>query len=292
MKMRCRDSPIAVCAVSDMLVTGATGFVGDRLLQRLITEDAHVRAVSRTLPQKGGPPAEWASVASIDNDTDWREVLRGVQAVAHLAARVHIMRDRVADPLSAFRRVNVDGTLNLARQAAEAGVRRFIYVSSIKVNGESTRGDCAFSPDQAAAPSDAYGISKYEAECGLRELGSASGMEVTVIRPVLVYGPGVRANFLAMMKLLSRGIPLPLGAVRNCRSLVALDNLVDLIVTCAKHPLAANQVFLVSDDEDMSTGELLMRLGKAMNSPARLFPIPTHLLTAAAALVGRQDAMR
>jgi UDP-glucose 4-epimerase len=199
------------------------------------------------------------------------------------------MSDTATDPLEEFRRVNVQGTLNLARQAAAVGVRRFVFVSSIKVNGESTQLGFPFTADDAPAPLDAYGVSKMEAEQGLRELAAQTGMEVVIIRPPLVYGPGVKANFAAMMRWLRRGVPLPLGAIHNQRSLVALDNLVDLIVTCLTHPAAANQTFLVSDGEDVSTTELLRRMGKAMGHPARLLPVPTGLLKLAATIVGRRD---
>jgi UDP-glucose 4-epimerase len=199
------------------------------------------------------------------------------------------MHDKAADPLTEFRKVNVEGTLNLARQAAEAGVRRFIYISSIKVNGEQTFLGQLFTEDDLPAPLDPYSISKYEAEEGLRKLAQQTGMEIVIIRPPLVYGPGVKANFLAMMRWLRKGVPLPLGAIHNQRSFVALDNLVDLIVTCIDHPAAANQTFLVSDGEDLSITGLLRRMGLALGRPARLIPVPVFLLTAGAALVGRRD---
>jgi UDP-glucose 4-epimerase len=199
------------------------------------------------------------------------------------------MADKAADPLEEFRRVNVQGTLNLARQAAAAGVRRFVFISSIKVNGEATQLGRSFTADDAPAPLDAYGVSKMEAEQGLRELAAQTGMEVIIIRPPLVYGPGVKANFAAMMRWLQRGVPLPLGAIHNQRSLVALDNLVDLIVTCHTHPAAANQTFLVSDGEDVSTSELLRRMGQALDRPARLLPVPQSWLKLAAAMVGKSD---
>jgi UDP-glucose 4-epimerase len=199
------------------------------------------------------------------------------------------MADTVSDPLQEFRRVNVQATLNLARQAAAAGVRRFVFVSSIKVNGELTQPESAFKADDAPAPLDAYGISKMEAEQGLREIALQTGMEVVIIRPPLVYGSGVKANFAAMMRWLKRGVPLPLGAIQNQRSLVALDNLVDLIVTCLTHPAAANQTFLVSDGEDVSTTELLRRMGQALGSPARLLPVHASWLKLAAAMLGKAD---
>jgi nucleoside-diphosphate-sugar epimerase len=226
-------------------------------------------------------------------DADFRHMLAGVDAVVHLAARVHIMEERAADPLAAFRAVNTSGTLNLARQAAETGVRRFVFVSSVKVNGEETTPGSPFRHDDLPNPEDPYGISKREAEDGLLELAAQSGMDVVIVRPPLVYGPGVKANFAAMMRAVQRGLPLPLGAVtHNRRSLVALDNLVDLLITCLDHPAAANQTFLVSDGEDLSTADLLRWLGRAMNKPARLFPVPVPLLRAGAALLGKRDVAR
>lgn len=269
-----------------VLVTGADGFVGRRLAGVLSQDWRVVRAV-RTTTDPGS-----VGVGDIDSTTDWRRALVGGGTVVHLAARVHLARDLAADPLSEYRRVNVAGSLALARQAAELGVRRFVYLSSIKVNGEATAPGQSFRADQAAAPQDAYAMSKLEAEQALRALSTASGMEVVIIRPPLVYGPGVKANFLAMMRWLRRGIPLPLGAVDNKRSLVGLDNLVDLIATCLRHPAAANQTFLVSDGEDLSTSELLRRMAAAMGRPARLVPVPPAWLEALAALGGRRAVAR
>jgi UDP-glucose 4-epimerase len=198
------------------------------------------------------------------------------------------MNDAEADPLAAFRKVNVEGTLNLARQAAAAGVRRFIFISSIKVNGEGTAPGMVYTAEDVPAPADPYGVSKMEAEQGLRELAAESAMDVVIIRPVLVYGPGVKANFLNMMLWLDKGIPLPFGAIDNSRSLVALDNLVDLILTCIEHPEAANQTFLVSDGEDLSTTALLNKMANALNKPARLIPVPSWILQSGAALLGRK----
>ena len=206
----------------------------------------------------------------------------------HLAARVHVMNDKNPDPLAEFRRVNVEATANLARQAAAAGVKRFVFLSSVKVNGEFTEAGQPFTADDAPAPEDPYGVSKHEAEELLRQIAAETGMEVVIIRPPLVYGPGVKANFQSMMRWLARGVPLPLAAVtENRRSLVALDNLVDLIVTCLNHPAAANQTFLVSDGEDISTAELLNRMGAAMGKPARLFYLPPTLLKLGASVLKR-----
>jgi len=198
------------------------------------------------------------------------------------------MDDKSSDPLTEYRKINLEGTLNLARQAAKAGVKRFIFVSSIKVNGEGTEPGKPYTTESLAAPGDPYGVSKMEAEQGLQTLAKQTGMEVVIIRPVLVYGPGVQANFLNMMNWLHKGVPMPFGAIHNQRSLVALDNLVDLIMTCSEHPAAANQVFLVSDGEDLSTSDLLRRMGAALNRPARLLPIPGWILESGANLLGKQ----
>jgi UDP-glucose 4-epimerase len=220
--------------------------------------------------------------------TDWYTALNGVQSVVHCAARVHVMQDDVTDPLQAYREVNVNGTLNLASQAAQTGVRRFVFVSSIKVNGEATLPGKPFTADDLPSPLDPYGVSKLEAEQGLREIEEQTGMEVVIVRPPLVYGPGVKANFAAMMDWLARGIPLPLGAINNARSMVALGNLVDLLVTCLKHPAAAGDTFLVSDGVDVSTTELLRRTAHAMGKNARLLPVSALVLKGGATLLGRR----
>lgn len=271
------------------LVTGAAGFVGRALCCRLLSEKNQVRGTVRgKAPSSSLPTGVVSFPVTVGTDTDWDGSLDGVDTVVHLAARVHVMNDTLVDPLAEFRRVNVEGTLNLARQAAEAGVRRFIFVSSIKVNGEVTPLGKPFTAEDAPAPADPYGISKREAEDGLRQLAADTGMEVVIIRPPLVYGPGVKANFLSVMRWLSKGVPLPLGGIRNRRSLVALDNLVDLIATCIDHPAAANQTFLAGDGEDLSTGDLLRRMAAALGKPARLLPVPAWMLETGATLLGRR----
>ncbi len=218
------------------------------------------------------------NVGDLTSQSDWTEALLNVKQIIHLAARVHIMRDASMNPMEEFRRVNVKATINLARQAVTAGVKRFIYLSSIKVNGEQTYANRCFTADSVAAPQDPYAVSKFEAEEALKRLGAETGMEIVIIRPPLVYGPGVKANFASMMRWLARGIPLPLAAmIHNRRSMVALDNLIDLIVTSLHHPLAANQTFLVSDGEDISTVDLLKRTSAALGKSARLFYIPQWL---------------
>lgn len=272
-----------------ILVTGATGFVGKALVKKLVDDGFSTRACIRRSGIVVSDAAQTVHVPDLSPEVDWRAALEGVSIVMHAAARVHVMADRAADPLEEFRRVNVAGTVNLARQAALAGVTRFVFISSIKVNGEATQPRRPFSADDEPAPLDSYGISKMEAERALREIASQTGMEVVIVRPPLVYGPGVKANFASMMRWLRRGVPLPLGAIHNARSLVALDNLVDLLVTCVTHPAAAGQVFLVSDGEDVSTTELLRRAAQAMGRSAHLLPIPSSWLEGAAALLGKTD---
>ncbi|NMM20422.1 MAG: SDR family oxidoreductase [Rhodoferax sp.] len=274
------------------LLTGSSGFVGAALLQCLRGGGCDVIPLIRTPDARPSGSVSAVSVGEIAGTTNFAAALVGITTVVHLAARVHVMHDTDVDPLVAFRAVNVDGTLNLARQAAVAGVRRFVFVSSVKVNGESTQSGRAFTEIDAPTPQDAYGQSKHEAEQGLRQLAADTGMEVVIIRPPLVYGPGVKANFAALMRAVQRGWPLPLGALHNQRSLVALDNLLDFIVTCVTHPQAANQTFLVSDRHDLSTAELVCGLAQAAGVPARLLPVPVWALQAGATLLGKGDAVQ
>lgn len=271
-----------------ILVTGASGFVGRALVDRMLHDGLPVRATTRRNNFLVEPLLEQAIVPDMSMPFDWQVLLRSIDTVVHCAARVHVMHDIAADPLVEFRRTNVAGTMNLARQASIHRVRRFVFVSSIKVNGESTNLNQPFTADDVAKPVDAYGISKYEAEQSLRALGAETGMEIVIVRPVMVYGPGVKGNFLSMMRWLARGIPVPLGAVNNLRSLVALDNLVGLIVCCVHHPAAANQVFLASDGDDLSTTSLLRQTAHALHKSAWLLPVPVSMLRMAARALGKR----
>ncbi|NOT13885.1 MAG: SDR family oxidoreductase [Methylococcaceae bacterium] len=273
---------------SQILVTGANGFIGQSLCDKLHQQRRLVRAAIR-LANSRVKNIETVLIDTINAETDWSNTLFGVSVVFHLAARVHVIDNIISDPLEEFRTVNVQGTLNLARQSAKAGVRRFIFVSSIKVNGEKTQPGTPFTADDSPAPVDAYAISKREAEEGLQQIAAETGMEVVIIRPPLIYGPCVKANFMNMMRWLNKGIPLPLGAINNKRSLVSLDNLIDLLVTCVDHPNAANQTFLVSDGEDLSITELLNRTATALGKQVLLVPVPQNWLKLVANSLGKLD---
>lgn len=275
-----------------VLVTGGSGFVGSAVLRRLAAEGHEAVAAVRTPPSAPIRGVHYMVGADLIGDGGWQEAVAGVDAVVHAAARVHVMKERSEDPLAEFRRANVEGTLRLARAAADAGVRRFVFLSSIKANGETSEHGMPFRADQEPRPVDPYGISKKEAEDALFGLGRERGMEVAVVRPVLVYGPGVKANFETMMKLLSRGVPLPLGAVEAKRSLVSLDNLVDLVLVCLAHPAAAGEVFLVSDGEDLGVAEMLRRLSAALGRRARLVPVPPRLIALAARAAGKASLVQ
>jgi UDP-N-acetyl-alpha-D-quinovosamine dehydrogenase len=279
--------------MSLVLVTGANGFVGRGVVTRLSRDPAFgVRAAVRSDADGLAEGVDLVVVGDLGQNADYSEALVGADVVVHCAARVHVMRDVASDPLAAYRLANVEGTLNLARQAVAAGVSRFIFLSSIKVNGDATWPGKPFEPGDPPAPTDPYGISKLEAEQELAGLARETGLKVVVIRPVLVYGPGVTANLRSMVRWLQSGVPLPLGSVQNRRSFVALDNLVDLIVTCSIHPAAAGQVFLVSDGEDLSTPDLLRRTATAMGLKAHLFPLHVNLLRFGAACAGKAGIAR
>ncbi|MDN5249916.1 NAD-dependent epimerase/dehydratase family protein [Betaproteobacteria bacterium LSUCC0117] len=273
-----------------ILVTGATGFVGRAVVNQLFLDGgantvvAAVRIGDVAFPQG----VRTVTVGEVDRSTDWRRALYDVYEVVHCAGIAHTAVSTKFDHLSAIREVNVLGTLNLARQAAQAGVKRFIFVSSIKVNGECTKVGERFKPDDQPNPADPYSLSKFEAETALRSLSDETGMEIVIVRPPLVYGPGVKANFATMLRFINLNFPMPLGAVKNKRSFVALDNLVDLLILCLHHPSAAGQIFLVSDNEDISIRELLTRLAKKMEKRLFLFSLPSSWLENIAAVFGKQ----
>lgn len=271
-----------------VLVTGASGFVGSALCRHLEGKGQSVVAAVRNRSAGFSPEVEQRIVSDLGADVKWGEVLVGINAVVHCSARVHVMNETSIDPLEAFREINLRGTTCLAEQAVKNGVKRFVFISSIKVNGESTR-ECPFSAESIPAPEDPYGISKWETEQALQKLAKETGLEVVIIRPPLVYGPGVRANFLKLMQMVNLGFPLPLGAINNQRSLVALDNLVDLIDTCLSQSAAINQTFLVSDGHDLSTTELIKNMAVALGKPARLISVSESVLWIAAKLFGKRD---
>lgn len=274
-----------------ILVTGAGGFVGRITCARLYEKGFSARAVVRV---EAGPPIAGAhdtfTVREIGPATDWQNAFESIETVVHLAARVHVIRDKARDSLGEFRKVNVAGTERLAIQAAHAGVKRFVFVSSIKVHGEETQGK-AFSEVDRPDPKDSYGISKWEAEQALIRVARQTGLEVVIIRPPLVYGPGVKGNFLTMLKVLRRRVALPLGAITNCRSLLYVENLVDVLVLFASHPAVAGETFLVSDGEDVSTPELLRKLGQALDVPTRLLSVPPSVLKLGGAMLGKAGAL-
>lgn len=274
-----------------VLLTGGTGFLGRAVLHRLFAIDKRPLIVAaRMLTPSFSSNVKVEHVNEIGAETDWTACLHGVEVVIHCAARTHVMSDEIADPLAEYRKVNVQGTLALARQAAKYGVRRFVFISSIKVNGERSLPNRPFRPDDPPVPEDAYGVSKYEAEQGIMTLAQETGMEVVIIRPPLVYGPGVKGNFATMLGWVRKGVPLPLGQVENQRSLVALENLADFVALCsdcARSPLAANEIFLISDVEDVSTTELLHKLALAYGVSSRLIPIPVTWIQAAARVLGK-----
>ncbi|MBR9728203.1 UDP-glucose 4-epimerase family protein [Shewanella intestini] len=270
----------------NLLVTGGTGFVGGNLIPKL--NKYHVSALSskELLSDKNVKCFDFR----VSPDSDFSEALDDVDVIIHLAARVHLMSDSANNPLQEYRNVNTFGTLNLARQAALSGVKRFVFVSSIKVNGEDTTSKKAFKSDDEPSPEDDYGVSKAEAEVGLFKLAKETGMEVVVIRPALVYGPGVKANFASLMNLVAKGIPLPFGRIKdNRRSLVSVTNLIDLIITCIDHPKAAGEIFLVSDDRDVSTFDMVAIMAKALGKPSRQLPVPRKCFELAGTIFGKQD---
>ena len=273
-----------------VLVTGASGFVGQTLCPAL--RDAGHRVIAAVRNADALPEGSEARiVGDIGPETDWTAALQDVEAVVHLAARVHVMRESAADPLTAFRRTNTEGTLRLARAAAQAGVRLFVFLSSVKVLGEASPHG-PLTDASPPNPQDPYAVSKWEAETGLSDLAREFGMGVVVLRPPLVYGPGVGGNFLSLLKLVDRGLPLPLGAVRNKRSLLGLGNLADAIGLCLTHPASPNKTLLLRDGEDLSSPELVRRLARALERRPRLWPLPEPVLSLAAGALGKSAEAR
>lgn len=275
--------------MTTFLVTGASGFVGQALCNDLLRRGYAVRGAVRCQTTSLPPMVPATLAGEIGAYTDWSAALVGVETVIHLAARVHVMHESATDPLAEFRCVNTAGTEHLARCAAASGVKRMVYVSSIKVNGEQTSDGQKFSEADTPAPLDPYGVSKWEAEQALYRVSRETGLEVVVVRPPLVYGPGVKGNFAQMLNVVARGIPLPFASLQNQRSLIYLGNLVDALITCATHPSAAGQTYLVSDGEDVSTLDLLRQLAVAMGAPSRLLPCPGLLLRLAGKLAGKSQ---
>ncbi len=274
-----------------VLVTGGAGFVGRTLCPALLAAGHEVSASSRN--PRAAETADGVQVRSVSGlgpDTDWAAALDGVEAVVHLAARVHVRAERSADPLPEYQRANTDGTRRLAEAAASAGVRRLVFLSTIKVNGEAT-GHAPFSESDPAAPGDAYAASKCEAEKALFEVAAQGAIEAVVLRPPLVYGAGVKGNFLALLKMCRIAPPLPLGGVSNRRSLIYAGNLADAILLCLTHPGAVDRTFLVRDGDDVSTPELIRRVAAALGRPARLFPVPLPLLRAAGRATGKLEVV-
>ena len=270
------------------MISGAGGFVGKALCAELLQRGQSVSAAVRS-GNSLIENTEVIVVGAIDSETNWTDALRDVDVVIHLAARVHVMRESATDPLAEFLKVNLHGTSNLARQAACSGAKRLVYVSSIKVNGEQTSATQSFTELDEPSPQDFYSISKWQAEQALWRIAQETGLEIVVVRPPLVYGPGVKGNFAQMLAVIAKRIPLPLASVDNRRSLIYVENLVDALIVCATHPAAAGQTYLVCDGEDISTPDLLRQLGDAMGCPAHILPFPPSWLRRMGKLSGKYD---
>ncbi|MEO6421664.1 MAG: SDR family oxidoreductase [Candidatus Nitrotoga sp.] len=270
------------------MISGAGGFVGKALSAELLRRGQSVRVAVRS----GNSQVENTEVIiidAIDGETNWIEALRDVDVVIHLAARVHVMRESATDPLAEFLKINLHGTSNLAWQAACSGVKRLVYVSSIKVNGEQTSATQSFTELDEPSPQDFYSVSKWQAEQALWRIAQETGLEIVIVRPPLVYGPGVKGNFAQLLTVASKRIPLPFSLVQNLRSLIYLGNLVDALIACSTHPVAAGQTYLVNDGEDISTPDLLRQIGNAMECPAHFFPVPPNWLRVLGKLTGQTN---
>ena len=269
-----------------VLVTGATGFVGQVVCQHLTGSGFSVQKAIRNKSIEAQGHSH--IVGELNANTDWSQALIGIDAIVHLAARVHVMSDSSTDPLSEFRKVNVDGTVKLAQQAVQAKVRRFIFISSIKVNGEKTEGN-SFSENDIPAPQDPYGVSKFEAEQALQKIARETGLEVVILRPPLIYGPKVKANFLQLINVIHKGWPLPLGSVKNQRSLLYVYTLADAIKLCITHPNAAGKTYLISDEKSLSTADLVVKLGQFLQRSPRLLKVPVSFMKLGGNLLGKSD---
>jgi nucleoside-diphosphate-sugar epimerase len=274
--------------MTKILITGSTGFVGRALFKNLNSKKNFlVHLSTRTNQEKLFQGAKTFNIAEIDFNTNWKDALDGIDCIVHCAARAHMTEKKQTDSLNSYRRINVDGTKNLAKQAAAIGIKRFIFLSSIKVNGEETIASKSFKYNDISQPEDAYGISKWEAEQALLEISKQTGLEVVIIRPPLVYGEGVKGNFLRLLDIVYKQMPLPFAKINNLRSFIGLDNLVDLIICCIDHPKAAGKTFLVSDGEDLSTPDLIIKLSKFMDKSPRLFQVPQLIIQLMGRLLGK-----
>jgi len=279
--------------MTKILITGATGFVGRALFENLKSKKKYfAHLTTRTNQEELFEGGKAFNIGEIDANTDWKDALDGVDCIIHCAARAHMTEKKQTDSLNAYRTINVDGTRNLAKQAVSIGIKRFIFLSSIKVNGEGTIASKSFKYNDISQPEDAYGISKWETEKALLEISKQTGLEVVIIRPPLVYGEGVKGNFLRLLDIVYKQIPLPFAKINNLRSFIALDNLIDLIICCIEHPKAGGKTFLVSDGEDLSTSDLIMKLSKLMDKSPRLFQVPQLIIQLIGRLVGKSSEVK
>ena len=273
-----------------VFITGANGFIGKALCRRLIREKNIVfGSVRNGKVSQISPDVAAVEIGEINKNTKWCEALSEADFVVHTAARVHMLNDPSSEPLAVYREVNVQGTEHLARESARCGIKRFVFLSTVKVNGEESWKP--YTEADKPVPVDSYGISKMEAELTLRKIAAETGMAVVILRPTLVYGPGVKANFLKLLQTVDRRMPLPFAGVKNQRSLIYVENLVDAIVACVRHPNAPGQTFLVSDGKDVSTPELIRMMSALLHKQPRLFSVPGLCLHIASRLTGKGPVM-